>query len=424
MLRAGNWARLGVGIVGLAVYVTVLTPGVARAEGGPLSFARLLTPPNTFTAQYSCDLSAYQGGIPPVSVSATVTFPSTVQTLVPVPITLTTTSVPLPASLLSQLNGVVSFDLSATATAQQNSVSASVPLSGQNPVSGTFTGLPAATAQTSDSQPLVFTVPGTDSIEVPISTLTFTPQSSAGALSAITCTTTATTQDIPVTVKLGVIGTKGPVYTCDLSALGVDLEEFLAHIPMTVTESGQQTAGKTVMVGLRAGIGGPYPPGTSAIRFSTDLPVVGAQRGKVTLSKRVTDLTSTVTRASDTLRLTNTGTDRVLVPENFKFTFNAPVNGAQVQFVLTGAIKTSPVPVGLTLKVTKGPHPQPSSRPTPTVSAGQPEANGTPSGAPDTGGGTGRGSDTAAVASGLALMISGAGLVLVAARRRRRQRSG
>jgi len=422
MLRTGKRARLGLGIASLAACFTVLAPGVANADSEPLSFARVLTPPQTSTAQYSCDLSAYQSGLPPVSVSATVTFPGTAQTLVPVPITLTTTGVALPTSVLSQLSGVVSFDLTATVTAKENGGSVSVPLSGHNPVSGTLTGLPTATAQTSDSQPLAFPLPGTGNIAVPASTLTFTPQTSAAALPAITCTTTATTQDVPVTVTLGAFGTKGPVYTCVLTAAGTDIEEFLAHIPMTVTESGNRTVGKTISVGLRAGIGGPYPTGTTAVRFSADLPVIGAQQGKVTLSEKVTDLASAVTRASGTLRLTKTGTDRILVPEKFKFTFNAPVDGVQVPFVFSFTIKTSPAPVGLAVKVAKGHlQPRPSS-PTPAASPGQLEGGGAPSGAPATGGGTGAGRGTAAAAAGLAIMLSGAGLVLVAARQRRRQR--
>lgn len=423
MIRAGERARLAAGIAGLALCFTLLAPGVASADGGPLSFARLLTPPKTLTAQYSCDLSAYQSGLAPVTVSATYSFPGSVQTLVPVPITLTTTSAALPASVLSQLSGVVSIGLTATVTAQQGQASASVPLSGQSGVSGTLTGLPAATAQTSESQALVFTLPGTGSIDVPASTLTFTPQTSAAALPAITCTTTTTTQDIPVTVTLGVIGTKGPVYTCVLTALHVEVEEFLAHIPMTVTESGSQTTGKTVSVRLVAGIGGPYPAGTTAVRFSADLPVLGAQRGQIALSEPITDLASTSTRASGKLRLTKAGTDRIQVPKKFKFTFSEPVNGTQVQFVLSFTIKTSPVPVGLTLRVAKArAHPQPTRSPTPTTSAGQPEGSGAPSGAPETGGGTGPGSDTAAAVGGLAMMVFGAGIVLVAARQRRRQR--
>ena len=420
MLRAGKLARLGAVISGLAVCLTALTPGVAKADGGPLSIASMMTPPTTFTAQYSCDLSAYGSGIPPVTLSATITVPARAQTFVPVPISLKTTSVALPSSVLSQLSGVVSFDLTASLTWKQFPYSGSVPLSGQNPVSGTLTGLPAATAQTSDANPLVFLVAGTAKIAVPADTLTFTPHTSAAALSAITCTTTATKRDIPVTVTLGVLGATGPLYKCVLAVHNVDLEEFLAHIAMTVTGSGNRTAGNTVTVRLVAAIGGPYPPGTTGVRFSADLPVLGAQPGKIALSEPITDLTNSVTQASGKLRLTKAGTDRILIPEKFTFTFTAPLQGVDLPFVFTFTIKTSPVPVGLTLKVAKAhPHPQPSSSPTPTTSGGQPQGSGTPSGAPGTGGGTGPGGDMAVAAGGLAMALSGGGFLILARRRRR-----
>lgn len=427
MFRAGKLARLGAGIVGLAVCFTALAPGVARADGGPLSFASMLAPPKTFTAQYSCDLSAYGSGIPPVTVSATVTVPGRAETLVPVPITLKTTSVALPSSVLSKLSGVVSLDLKATLTAKQKQASASVPLSGQNPVSGTLTGLPAAAAESSDTNPaqaLIFTLPGTGKVEVPAPTLTFTPHTSAAALSAITCTTTATKRDIPVTVTDIVIGTTGPIYKCVVTELHIDIEEFLVHIAMRVTGSGNRTVGNTVTVTLVAGtrdvLGALALVGATSVRFSADMPVLGAQPGKIALSEQITDLTSTATRASGKLRLAKAGTDRILIPEKFTFTFTVSAQGVQVPFAFTFTIKTSPVPVGLTLKVAKGhASPQPSSSPTPTGGGGQPQGGGTPSGAPGTGGGTGPGGDMAVAAGGLAMVLSGGGLLILASRRRR-----
>ena len=429
MLRVGKLARLGAVIGGLAVCLTALTPGVAMADGGPLSFASMLAPPTTFTAQYSCDLSAYGSGIPPVKLSATVTVPRRAQTRFAVPITLKTTSVALPSSVLSQLSGVVSFDLTATVAATESQLPTPVPLSGQNPVSGTLTGLPAATAQTSDTNPLVFFLPGTGKIQVPARTLTFTPHASAAALPAITCTTTATRRDIPVTVTLGVIGRTGPLYKCvvtvDVQAVRIDIEEFLAHIPMTVTVSGNRTEGNTVTVTLVAGVGGPFPPGATAVRFSADLPVLGAQPGRIAMSEPITDLTSAVTRASAKLRLTKAGTDRVLIPEKFTVTFNVPSNGVQVPLAFTFTIKTSPVPVGVTLKVAKAhAHPQPSGSPTPTSSGGQPQGSGTPSGAPGTGGGTGPGGGMAVAAGGLAMVLSGGGLLILVILARRRRSNG
>jgi hypothetical protein len=412
-------ARQGAVIGGLAVCFTALAPSVARADGGPLSIGSMLTPPTTFTAQYSCDLSGYGSGIPPVTLSATVTVPGKAQTTLPVPITLQTTSVALPSSVLSQLSGVVSFDLAATVTAtQQGQGSAVVPLSGQNPVSGTLTGLPAAKA--SDTIPLAFQFPGTGKIEVPARTLTFTPHTSTAALSAITCTTTATTRDIPITVTDRVIGTTGPLYKLVVTRSSIDSEELLVHVPMKVTVSGNRTAGNTVTVTLKVGCCGPYPPGTTAISFSADLPVVGAQPGKIALSESITDLTSAVTRASGHLRLTKAGTDRILIPEKFISTFTLLVQGGQIPFVFTFTIKKSPAPVGVTLKVAKAhAHPQPSSSPTPTTSGGQPQGSGTPSGAPGTGGGTGPGGDMAVAAGGLAMVLSGGGFLILARRRRR-----
>ena len=433
MLRVGKLARLGAVIGGLAVCLTALAPGVAMADGAPpLSFASMLAPPTTFTAQYSCDLSAYGSGIAPVTISATVTVPGKAETIVPVPITLKTTSVALPSSVLSQLSGVVSFDLTASVTAKQRQFSARVPLSGQNPVSGTLTGLPAATAKSSDTNPaqaLIFTLPGTGKVEVPAHTLTFTPHTSSAALPAITCTTTVTKRDIPITVTDGVVGRTGPLYKCVFTGRSVDLEEFLAHISMTVTASGNRTTGNTVTVRLAAGtldlLQVPALLGVTSVKFSADLPVTGAQPGKIVLSKTITDLTSAVARASGQLRLTKAGTDRILIPEKFTFTFTVPVQGGQVPFAFTFTIKTSPVPVGVTLKVAKA-HggPQPSGSPTPTSSGGQPQGSGTPSGAPGTGGGTGPGGDMAVAAGGLAMVLSGGGLLILVILARRRRSNG
>jgi hypothetical protein len=432
MLRAGKWARLGAGIGGLAVCLTALAPGVARADGGPLSFASMLAPPTTFTAQYSCDLSAYGSGIPPVTVSATVTVPKRAQTFVAVPVSLQTTSVALPSSVLSQLSGVVSFDLMSTVTEKQNLGPVSVPLSGQIPVSGTLTGLPAAIAQASDANPVQFLVPGTGKVEVPLPTLTFTPHTSAAALSAITCTTTATKRDIPVTVTDVVIGPPGPLYKGVLTGISaathtkVEVAELLAHVPMTVTGSGTRTVGNTVTVRLVAGTSDLLGAlltlfGATSVRFFADLPVLGAQPGKIALSEPITDLRSAAIQASGQLRLTKAGNDRILIPEKFTFTFNRPVQGGEIPLVLTFTIKTSPVPVGLTLKVAKAhASPQPSPSPTPTSSGGQPQGGGTPSGAPGTGGGTGPGGDMAVAAGGLAMVLSGGGLLVLTRRRRRK----
>ncbi|HXC85404.1 MAG TPA: hypothetical protein VNV62_26495 [Trebonia sp.] len=432
MFRAGKLTCLAVGAAGLVVAFTMLGQGMAMAaagSGGPVTFALMAAPPKTFTATYSCDLSAYQSGSSSVTISATTIVPATAATITPVDVTVKTTSVALPSAVLSKLSGVVSFDLAASVTAKQSGVSVPVALSGDNPVSGTLKGLPAAAAasSTDPSQALVFSLPGSAQIEVPPTTLTFTPHTATTSLNAITCTTTAAKKDITITVTVGVVGTTGPLYDCVVGASvagqSLKLEEFRAHVPMRVTSSGRRTTGKTDTVSLVAGIGGFFPPGAASARFSANLRVTGAQPGNVAMSEPITNLTDLETSASGKLPLTTAGTDQILVPEKFTFTYTAPVSGVpgSVPFTWACTLVTKPAPVGLTVKVTEAP--QASSSPAPSSSAtsngGQPEGSGAPSGAPATGGGTGPGADMAVAAGGAAIAFSGGGLVIIGRRRYR-----
>jgi hypothetical protein len=418
MLRAGKLASLAIGLACLITGFTLLAPGAATAAttpgGRPIGFAAMTTPPKTVTSQYSCDLSAY-GSSTPVTLNATLAVPTTAQADAPLEITLKTTSATLPPSVLSQLPGVVSFDLTAAVTAQQAS-SASVPLSGTNPVSGTLTGLPAANATGTVTFPSTGTTSGIGVIKAPAPMLTFTPHTGTTALKAITCTTTAAKQDIQVTV---IVGTSGPLYKFTVFN-GRATTTFFARFPMTITSSGTRTTGKTDTVTLVVGFGG-FPSGAS-VSFSGDLPVRGAQPGKIALAKTTTDATGATFTVSGKLRLTKSGTDQILVPEHFTFTVN---QSGFLPIVFTFAIKTSPTPVGLTFKVTKGhvqPHPHPTGSPTSASTApgggGSGQGSGTPVGAPATGGGSGPAGDLGAAAAGLAILLSGGGLVFFARRRR------
>ncbi len=398
MFRAGKLTCLAVGAAGLAVAFTMLGQGMTMAavgSGGPVTFALMAAPPKTFTATYSCDLSAYQSGGSSVTISATTIVPATAATLTPVDLTVKTTSVALPAA--------------------------------------------AAASSTDPSQALLFSLPGSAQIEVPPTTLTFTPRTATTSLSAITCTTTAAKKDIAITVTVGVVGTTGPLYDCVVAASvagqSLKLEEFRAHVPMKVTSSGSRTTGKTDTVSLVAGIGGFFPLGAASAKFSANLRVTGAQPGNVAMSEPITNLTDLQTSAAGKLPLTKAGTDQILVPEKFTFTYTAPVSGVpgSIPFTWACTLVTKPAPVGLAVKVTAAP--QASSSPTPSSTAtsdgGQPEGSGTPSGAPATGGGTGPGSDMAVAAGGAAIAFSGGGLVIIGRRRnrdrdrnRRHRRSG
>jgi hypothetical protein len=409
---------------------TLLPPGIAAAAahgGGPTGFAATVKP-KTVTSQYSCDLSGYGSGLSPVTLSGTLAFPPSVPALSPLAITLSTTSVALPPAVLSKLDGVTSVSLSTTVTVQ-NASSPSVPLSGKVQAPAHLTGLPANAA----TGTVTFPAEGTGVIEAPAKTLTFVPLKGATAQPSITCTTTAATQDVSVTVTPPVFGTSGPLYTCK-ATIGTLSATELAHLPMTITASGSRTTGKTLTVTLAsAALGAPYPQGTTSVGFVGTLPVHGAQPGKIALAKTTSDVTSPTFRVSGKLRLTKPGTDQILVPEKFTFTDKVTISPTEAVVTITLActIKTSPTPVGLTTHVTGEPvSPHPSTSPTSSPSStpaggggqgGQGEGSGTPVetpvGAPATGGGAGPGADLGMAVGGLALALSGAGLVLLARRR-------
>lgn len=425
MLRTGRLMRMAAGPACLIVACTVLTPGMAAAatyNAGPIAFAGMATQLKTVTSEYSCDLSNYGSGIPSVTLSATLKVPGTAAAGSRLSITLSTPSTALPSAVLSKLNGVTSVDLTATVTAQGALVT-SVPLSGQGPVSGQPTGLPAEEATGS----VTFPTPGTGVIDAPAPTLTFTPHTSTTALNAITCTTTAATQHISVTVTPLIVGKSGPLYKCAVSIGGISGSTALAHVPMTITSSGTRSTGHTLTVTLSSpntGLGGPYLPGTTSVSFAGTLPVHGAQSGEVALAKTTTDVTSTTFRVSGKLWLTKPGTDRILDPDKFTFTLRVSAQGITLSAVLACTIDKSPAPVGLTVKVTGasvGPHPTDSPTPTSTDTdnGGSGQGSGTPVGAPNTGGGSGPGGDMAVAIAGLAMLLAGGGLMFFARRRAR-----
>jgi LPXTG-motif cell wall-anchored protein len=324
-----------------------------------------------------------------------------------------------------------------------------VTLHGQVSAPAQLTGLPA-NAATGD---VTFPAKGTGVIEAPAKTLTLVPLKGATALPSISCTTTAATQNVSVTVDPPMTGTSGPLYTCKVT-MGTATATVIAAIPMTITASGSRTTGKTDTVTLAsAALGAPYPQGTTSVSFAGDLPVNGAQSGKTALAKTTTDVTSATFRVSGNLLLTKPGTTHILVPEKFTFTdsMKASPTAAVVTMTLVCTIKTSPTPVGLTAHVTGAPiNPASSSGSASgggqggqaegtgiplgvsvpasggsgtggSGTGGSGTGSGTPAGAPSTGGGTGPASDPALAVAGLALVLAGGGLVFLASQRRRRQ---
>jgi hypothetical protein len=89
---------------------------------------------------------------------------------------------------------------------------------------------------------------------------------------------------------------------------------------------------------------------------------------------------------------------------------------------LACTLLTKPAPAGLALHVAQpSPAPSQSATSASTAPGGTTEGNGTPVGAPDTGGGLAPGADVPLALGGLAILVIGGGLVTRGISRRRRR---
>jgi hypothetical protein len=397
------------------------------AEGAPHSpgadMVAAAAAPTKITSQYLCNLSGYGASIPAATLSATLTIPASVVADSSFDVTLATTaSDALPAAVLTALNGVTSFDLSANVTQQPGTSSASSPvaLAGTGQAPATLTALPAVTSTGTGK----FVDTGTGVVVAPAQTLTITPHTSAAALAAITCTTTAATQNVKVAVTPATVGTSGPLYACVLSLASTNLDTIDWHVPGTITSSGTRSTGKTDTVTYDTAAFGSFEP-ASSVSVAASLPVTGAQPGQISLSQSI-DPSSSAIKASGKLALNKAGTDHILLPSKITITLGLTAGGVTVTTKTTCTPTKTPTPEGLTMSVTKAagsPEGSGSPIPTPTPSPTSTQT-GIPVGAPDTGGGTSAGVSVGTAAAGGVIAVSGGGLLLFGRRRRGRQRRG
>ena len=115
------------------------------------------------------------------------------------------------------------------------------------------------------------------------------------------------------------------------------------------------------------------------------------------------------------------------IPATWRLGFYVSTAGVTADAIdLTCTLVTKPAPVGLALHVTPPTVTQPTATPTPsatsTAPGGTTDGNGTPVGAPDTGGGIAPGADVPLALGGLAILVTGGGLVTRGVARRRRRR--
>jgi hypothetical protein len=155
--------------------------------------------------------------------------------------------------------------------------------------------------------------------------------------------------------------------------------------------------------------------------FTAALTVTGPQPGTLHPSATVTDLTATSFSASEALKLSAAGTTKVDIPATWSLDFFA--NTTDVINVACTLV-TTPAPVGLTLKVAQasssgGGNGNDDEGTSATSGGGTTEGNGTPVGAPATGGGNAPGADVPLAIGGLAIVLAGGFLVLRGVARRR-----
>jgi hypothetical protein len=429
-------------LIALAIALTgVLTGGIALS-GGSAAFAASgmapVGPPpppgaqKTSTVGFSCDLSAYgyhTGN--PVTIDVSLSYPTTAVEGTSVGVVMTNTSASLPSSVSSQLTNVTSIGVTATVGVQDATTDtftvkeSTIPEVLPSPV----TELPSNNTATGL---VTFAKAGTAEVETPPSSVVFTPYGTGSVtFPAIPCQPVgAYIADNPVSVTAPPpTATSGPEYACKSSDSSGDTYAYAGHLPMTVTMSGNRSAGATDTVTLASpstGLGAPYPAGTTRIVYSGNLALTGAQSGAVKLSGTTSDISSTTFAVSGNLKLSEPGTDHLLLPS--RLTLDAYNSAGQGFFGLTCTSEASPAPAGLIFTVTRTASSTSSSQASATGSAnsgnagsgGTANGQGLPVGAPDTGGGRGPGGSLPLIGGGLALLLAGGAALVVAEKRRRK----
>jgi hypothetical protein len=388
--------------------------------------------PKTVAASYACDFSGYGTGIPSATMSATFAYPSSWPVNQPMNVGFSVNSVTLPSQVSGALTGVDSMTIAATVS-EGNTTQKTIALSG--PTSATLPNPPTMIPQTSVLDQVTFSAKGTVELDLPAPTIVVTPMAGNTAQPAITCTTQTAAKPEPVTVGTA----SGPFYNCvvTIGAGGAGNTETTSGLnDMTVTESGTKQVGKTVSVKLSsdniaslidvlaAELSQEAGVQVTKATVSAAMAVTGAQPGTLHPSATVTDLTAASFSTSKSLKLTKAGTTSVDIPATWRVDFFVKTT---LVIDVACTLVTKPAPVGLALHVAQ-PSPAPSQSATSaaasasTAPGGTTDGNGTPVGAPDTGGGLAPGPDMPLALGALAILLTGGGLVTRGVARRRRRR--
>ena len=418
--------------------------GAATTTSGPVgspatASGQSSVPTNTTQHAFSCDLSGY-GGSASAEGTATFTLPTKTTAGGLTTTTFKTPALPLSAAEAQKLASADTFTLTAPALTAKDS-SGAAPKISVYPGVGSLSTTPAQILPMTSSATMAFQHVGQGAISVNAG-FTITPMTGDTAMPAIPCVMHAGPLSYPLTVAAPASATppapqptgpptalppgasSGPVYRCVLGFTGVPGSKqtfpLTAPLPMTLTASGSQKTGHTVLVTLSSGsqgLGAPYPlPNTVAVAFSGALAVKGAQSGAIPLHRTTAQVGKSTFTVSGPLYLTKPGTDRIYLPHQFAFTVVGPYfPGTHTRVDFNLACTAASSVIGLRLNVTG----QPVGGGAGSQGGGTAATGAVPVGAPNTGGGPRPGSDLAMVLGGVALLLLGGGGAVYAARRRR-----
>jgi hypothetical protein len=392
--------------------------------------------PKATTAQYSlsCDFSAY-GGTSPQGTTATFSMPSTVTQDDAVTTTFATAALAITAPEQQKLASADALALSLTGVSVTDSTGAArhlVVYGGAAQLSVAGNGNPVIEPATSAVNALLPNL-GTAHVTAPTK-FTITPMTGNTALAPIPCTVTGNVHTLSVDVvatastipapSASATPPAGPQYKCLVSATGLPQgtihQTVTTPIPMTLSASGPEKTGHSILVTLSSGtdgLGAPYPLPATSLVYQGTLSVQGAQPGVLDLRRTTAQVGKSTFTVSAPLPLKRPGALRVYLPTQFTFTVVGPYypgTHRRVDFIT--ACSATPGPqIGLRLDVTG----KAVSGGGTTEGSGTAASGAVPGGAPNTGGGAAPGSSLPLILGGAGLLLAGGGGTALALRRRR-----
>jgi len=315
--------------------------------------------------------------------------------------------------------------VTAAGTAQSTGLSAgTVALTGQTTMpAGMATQIPAVTITGS----AIPSTAGTVSIQAPTALrVTLVGGTTLAAFNCTLTTTTTTAVQIMVTGPAVPPATSGPVYACTVTVAGHTIRQT-DRIPMTLNASGPDTVGSTDMVTLSSpanGLGGTYPTGTSAVSFSSALPLAGTQAGSIPLSGTIANIGGGVFTVRTPLPLQAAGLLHILPPARFTVIVHVRQAVSVVAVCVLQTTVTETMTASTMVTVT-GTTATGTGTGTTTSLGTTPTLGTAPMGSASTGGGGSlqHANIVPELAAGIAVLLAGAGLTMIGVRRRRRHTS-